>query len=66
MKQLEKFIATDTEMQAFLNLPTTLFKMKSTKIYTYFTEKQPQETKPVEVLLANILILKSTAISRVY
>ena len=28
--------------------------MKSTKIYTYFTEKQPQETKPVEVLLANI------------
>ena len=41
-------------MQAFLNLPTTLFKMKSTKIYTYFTEKQPQETKPVEVLLANI------------
>lgn len=26
VKQLEKYIATETEMQAFLNLPPTLFK----------------------------------------
>ena len=54
MKQLEKFITTETEMQAFLNLPPTLFKMKSTKIYTYITEEKAEVTKPVEVFLANI------------
>lgn len=55
MKQLEKFIATDTEMQAFLNLPTTLFKNeKARKSILILQKKQPQETKPVEVLLANI------------
>ena len=28
VKQLQNFITTETEMQAFLNLPKTLFKMK--------------------------------------
>ena len=55
MKQLEKFIATETEMQAFLNLPTTLFKNeKARKSILILQKKQPQETKPVEVFLANI------------
>ena len=46
---------TDTEMQAFLNLPTTLFKNeKARKSILILQKKQPQETKPVEVLLANI------------
>ncbi|MBL7583638.1 class I SAM-dependent methyltransferase [Staphylococcus saccharolyticus] len=55
VKQLEKFIATETEMQAFLNLPTTLFRNeKARKSILILQKKIPHETKPVEVLLANI------------
>ena len=54
VKQLEKYIATETEMQAFLNLPPTLFKNEKMKIYINFTKEKSGETKPVEVLLANI------------
>ena len=42
-------------MQAFLNLPTTLFKNeKARKSILILQKNNPQETKPVEVLLANI------------
>lgn len=55
VKQLENFIATETEMQAFLNLPKTLFKNeKARKSILILQKKKANETKPVEVLLANI------------
>ncbi|HDD7251396.1 TPA: class I SAM-dependent methyltransferase [Staphylococcus aureus] len=55
VKQLEKYIATETEMQAFLNLPPTLFKNeKARKSILILQKKKSGETKPVEVLLANI------------
>ncbi|MBI5974237.1 class I SAM-dependent methyltransferase [Staphylococcus canis] len=55
VKQLENFIATETEMQAFLNLPKTLFKSeKAQKSILILQRKKQGETKPVEVLLANI------------
>ncbi|MBO1199570.1 class I SAM-dependent methyltransferase [Staphylococcus simiae] len=55
VKQLEKYIATETEMQAFLNLPPTLFKSeKARKSILILQKKKSGETKPVEVLLANI------------
>ncbi|MCJ1667958.1 class I SAM-dependent methyltransferase [Staphylococcus sp. NRL 19/737] len=55
VKQLENFIATETEMQAFLNLPKTLFKNeKARKSILILQKKKVNETKPVEVLLANI------------
>ncbi|MDU3983366.1 MAG: class I SAM-dependent methyltransferase, partial [Staphylococcus epidermidis] len=55
VKQLENFIATETEMQAFLNLPKTLFKNeKARKSILILQKKKSGETRPVEVLLANI------------
>ncbi|MBF2271468.1 class I SAM-dependent methyltransferase [Staphylococcus warneri] len=55
MKQLEKFITTETEMQAFLNLPPTLFKNeKARKSILILQKKKAEVTKPVEVFLANI------------
>ncbi|AVQ33256.1 class I SAM-dependent methyltransferase [Staphylococcus muscae] len=55
VKQLENFIATETEMQAFLNLPANLFKNKNAqKSILVLQRKQQGITKPVEVLLANI------------
>ena len=55
VKQLEKFITTETEMQAFLNLPPTLFKNeKARKSILILQKKKAEVTKPVEVLLANI------------
>lgn len=55
VEQLQKFIATETEMQAFLNLPTTLFKTeKSRKSLLILQKKNPGVTRSVEVLLANI------------
>ncbi|MBI5972735.1 class I SAM-dependent methyltransferase [Staphylococcus caledonicus] len=55
VKQLENFIATETEMQAFLNLPKTLFKNENArKSILILQKKKPNETKPVEVFLANI------------
>ncbi|MEB5827926.1 class I SAM-dependent methyltransferase [Staphylococcus haemolyticus] len=55
VKQLENFIATETEMQAFLNLPKTLFKNENArKSILILQKKKSNETKPVEVLLANI------------
>lgn len=55
VKQLEKFITTETEMQAFLNLPSTLFKNeKARKSILILQKKKADVTKPVEVLLANI------------
>ncbi|REI07515.1 class I SAM-dependent methyltransferase [Staphylococcus felis] len=55
VKQLENFIATETEMQAFLNLPKTLFKNeKAQKSILILQRKKQGVTKPVEVLLANI------------
>ena len=41
-------------MQAFLNLPKTLFKSEHAQIYFNFTKEKPHVTKSVEVLLANI------------
>lgn len=55
VKQLENFIATETEMQAFLNLPKTLFKNENAcKSILILQKKKSNETMPVEVLLANI------------
>ena len=55
VKQLENFIATETEMQEFLNLPKTLFKNENArKSILILQKKKSNETKPVEVLLANI------------
>ena len=55
VKQLEKFITTETEMQAFLNLPFTLFKNeKARKSILILQKKKAEVTKPVEVFLANI------------
>ncbi|AXV42144.1 class I SAM-dependent methyltransferase [Staphylococcus warneri] len=55
VKQLEKFITTETEMQAFLNLPSTLFKNeKARKSILILQKKKADVTKPVEVFLANI------------
>lgn len=55
VKQLENFIATETEMQAFLNLPKTLFNNENArKSILILQKKKSNETKPVEVLLANI------------
>ncbi|MDW8551857.1 class I SAM-dependent methyltransferase [Staphylococcus nepalensis] len=60
VKQLQKFIATETEMQAFLNLPSTLFKNeKARKSILILQKKETNVTKPVEVLLANIPDFKS-------
>lgn len=50
VKQLEKFITTETEMQAFLNLPPTLFKNeKARKSILILQKKKAEVTKPVEV-----------------
>ena len=55
VKQLEKFITTETEMQAFLNLPSTLFKNeKARKSILILQKKKADVTKPVKVFLANI------------
>lgn len=60
VKQLQNFIATETEMQAFLNLPSTLFKNeKARKSILILQKKETNVTKPVEVLLANIPDFKS-------
>ncbi|MEN1893562.1 class I SAM-dependent methyltransferase [Staphylococcus nepalensis] len=61
VKQLQNFIATETEMQAFLNLPSTLFKNeKARKSILILQKKETNVTKPVEVLLANIPDFKSS------
>lgn len=55
VKQLQKYIATETEMQAFLNFPNSLFKTEqSRKSLLILQKKDPGITKNVEVLLANI------------
>ncbi|RIO74073.1 class I SAM-dependent methyltransferase [Mammaliicoccus sciuri] len=55
VKQLQKYIATETEMQAFLNFPNPLFKTEqSRKSLLILQKKDPGNTKSVEVLLANI------------
>ncbi|PKI15406.1 SAM-dependent methyltransferase [Staphylococcus shinii] len=60
VKQLQNFIATETEMQAFLNLPATLFKNeKARKSILVLQKKETNVTKSVEVLLANIPDFKS-------
>ncbi|MDO5374881.1 class I SAM-dependent methyltransferase [Staphylococcus rostri] len=60
VKQLENFIATETEMQAFLNLPANLFKNKNAqKSILVLQRKEQGKTKPVEVFLANIPDFKS-------
>ncbi|MCS4485346.1 class I SAM-dependent methyltransferase [Staphylococcus americanisciuri] len=60
VKQLENFIATETEMQAFLNLPANLFKNKNAqKSILILQRKESNKTKPVEVFLANIPDFKS-------
>ncbi|MGE7362475.1 class I SAM-dependent methyltransferase [Staphylococcus cohnii] len=60
VKQLQNFIATETEMQAFLNLPSTLFKNeKARKSILILQKKETNVTKTVEVLLANIPDFKS-------
>ncbi len=60
IKQLKNFIATDTEMQAFLNLPKTLFKTEqSRKSILILQKKERDVTHSVEVLLANIPDFKS-------
>ena len=60
VKQLQNFITTETEMQAFLNLPKTLFKNENArKSILILQKKKANETKPVEVLLANIQDFKN-------
>ena len=61
VKQLQNFITTETEMQAFLNLPKTLFKNENArKSILILQKKKANETKPVEVLLANIPDFKNS------
>lgn len=55
VKQLQKYIATETEMQAFLNFPNSLFKTEqSRKSLLILQKRDPGNTKSVGVLLANI------------
>ncbi|WP_419791789.1 class I SAM-dependent methyltransferase [Staphylococcus chromogenes] len=55
IKQLENFIATETEMQAFLHLPKNLFKQElAQKSILILQKKEQGKTQPVEVLLANV------------
>lgn len=55
VKQLQSYIATEAEMQAFLHLPSTLFKNeKARKSLLILQKKEANVTRPVEVLLANI------------
>lgn len=55
VKQLQKYIATETEMQAFLNFPNSLFKTEQSRKSLLILQKKDQgNTKSVEVLLANI------------
>nr|WP_263313008.1 class I SAM-dependent methyltransferase [Mammaliicoccus sp. Marseille-Q6498] len=62
VKQLQKYIATETEMQAFLNFPNTLFKTEqSRKSLLILQKKDPGNTHKVEVLLANIPDFKAQA-----
>ena len=62
MKQLQKFIATETEMQAFLNFPKTLFKTEQSKKSLLILQKKDSgKTHSVEVLLANIPDFKAQA-----
>ena len=42
VKQLENFIATETEMQAFLNLPKTLFKNEKARKSILILQKKNQ------------------------
>lgn len=42
VKQLEKFITTETEMQAFLNLPSTLFKNEKARKSILILQKKKQ------------------------
>lgn len=59
VKQLQNFIATETEMQAFLHLPKNLFKNERAQKSLLVLQKKAQGiTHPVEVLLANIPDLK--------
>lgn len=55
VKQLEKFITTASDMQAFLNLPRTLFKTEhANKSILILQKKQAEKSNKVEVLLADI------------
>lgn len=55
VEQLQKFIATETVMQAFLNFPASLFKTESARKSLLIIEKKTdKKAPPVEVLLANI------------
>ncbi|WP_208001651.1 class I SAM-dependent methyltransferase [Macrococcus carouselicus] len=55
VEQLQHFIATESIMQAFLNLPKSLFKTESAQKSILVLQKKPeQKVAPVEVLLANI------------
>ncbi|TDM15797.1 class I SAM-dependent methyltransferase [Macrococcus bovicus] len=55
VEQLQQFIATETYMQVFLNLPKSLFKTESAQKSILVLQKKPLEKSlPVEVLLANI------------
>lgn len=55
VEQLQKFIATETVMQAFLNFPANLFKTEQhRKSIIVLERKDSVKSKPVEVLLANI------------
>lgn len=55
VEQLQKFIATECIMQAFLNFPTSLFKTEAMrKSLLVLERKNSSKSKVVEVLLANI------------
>lgn len=55
VEQLQKFIATECIMQAFLNFPTSLFKTEAMrKSLLVLERKNSSKSKAVEVLLANI------------
>lgn len=55
VEQLQKFIATECIMQAFLNFPTSLFKTEAMrKSLLVLERKDSSKSKAVEVLLANI------------
>lgn len=55
VEQLQKFIATDTNMQAFLNFPSNLFKTENMRKSLLILEKKSENKQnSIEVLLSDI------------
>lgn len=63
VEQLQKFIATESIMQAFLNFPTSLFKTEAMrKVYLFWNAKIVRNPKQLKYYLQIFLILKMNVI----